>query len=119
MAIKSKNAFGSKANIETAKTSGIIDEYDILYLDDGEIAWIDKTKNTIISTPRTQRDIVVSSVGSFDETDGNKIAAGKTLEEAINIVANSVLPKAQEKTLQSAKDYADTVAVGSVGVVEF
>jgi hypothetical protein len=119
MAIKSKNAFGSKANIETAKTNGMIDEYDILYLDDGEIAWLDKSKNTVINTPRTQEDIVVSSVDSFDETDGNKIAAGKTLEEAIKIVANSVLPKAQEKTLQSAKDYADTVAGGSVDVVEF
>lgn len=119
MAIKSKNAFGSKANIDTAKTNGMIDEYDILYLDNGEIGWLDKTKNTVINTPRTQSDIVVSSVDSFDETDGNKIAAGKTLEEAIKIVANSVLPKAQEKTLQSAKDYADTVAGGSVDVVEF
>ena len=119
MAIKSKNEFGSKTNIDTAKTNGIIDEYDILYLDNGEIAWLDKTKNTVINTPRTQSDIVVSSVDSFDETDGNRIAAGKTLEEAINIVANSVLPKAQEKTLQSAKDYADTVAVGSVDEVEF
>lgn len=119
MIIKSKNAFGSKANIETAKTDGIIDEYDIIYLDNGEIAWLDKTNNTVINTPRTQEDIVVSSVDSFDETDGNKIAAGKTLEEAIEIVANSVLPKAQEKTLQSAKDYADTVAGGGVDVVEF
>lgn len=119
MAIKSKNAFGSKGNIETAKTNGLIDEYDILYLDDGEIGWLDKSKNTVINTPRTQADIVVSSVDNFDETDGNKIVAGKTLEEAINIVANSVLPKAQEKTLQSAKGYADTVAGGSVDVVEF
>lgn len=119
MAIKSKNAFGSKENIETAKASGLVDEYDILYLDNGEIAWLDKSKNTVMNTPRTQEDIVVSCVDSFDETDGNKIASGKTLEEAIKIVANSVLPKAQEKTLQSAKDYADQVSGGSVDVVEF
>lgn len=119
MAIKSKNAFGSKSNIETAKENGLVDEYDILYLDNGEIAWIDKSKNTVINTPRTQEDIVVSCVDSFDETGGNKIASGKTLEEAVKIVAQSVLPKIKEETLQSAKDYADTVAGGSVDVVEF
>ena len=37
MAEISNHAFGSKANIETAKTEGIIDAYDVLFLDTKEI----------------------------------------------------------------------------------
>ena len=37
MAMLSKNAFGSKEKIENAMKSGLIDEYDIVYLDNGEI----------------------------------------------------------------------------------
>lgn len=115
----SKNAFGSKSAIDTAKESGLIDEYDIIYLDNGEIAWLDKGKNTVVNTPRTQEDIIISCVDNFDEADGNKIVSGKTLEEAVKIVAQSVLPKVKEETLQSAKDYTDTVAGSGVYVVEF
>ena len=119
MAKLSKAAFGSKANIETAKENGLIDEYDILYLDDGEIAWIDKSKNTVVHTPRIQEDIEVSCVESADEADGNKIAAGKTLDETVKLIAQSILPKVKEETLQSAKDYADQISGGVVEVVEF
>ena len=119
MAIKSKNAFGSKANIKTAKENGLVDEYDILYLDDGEIAWIDKNNNTVFNTPRTQEDIVISCVDNIGDTGSNTITSGKTLEEAVKIVAQSVLPKIKEETLKSAKDYADQVSSGSVDVVEF
>lgn len=37
----SKHAFGSKANIETAKEAGTINERDVLFLDNREIGWID------------------------------------------------------------------------------
>lgn len=45
MAGKSKNAFGSLANIESALQSGTIDAYDILFLDgetEPKVGWIDK-----------------------------------------------------------------------------
>lgn len=119
MAKLSKAAFGSKANIETAKTNGVIDQFDILYLDDGEFGWLDKSGNTVLHTPRIQEDINVPCVNSVDETNGNKIAAGKTLDEAVKIIAQSILPKVKEETLQSAKDYADQISGGVVEVVEF
>ena len=97
----------------------MVDVYDILYLDDGEIAWLDKNKNTVFNTPRTQEDIVVSCVDGFGEDGGNTITSGKTLEEAVKIVAQSVLPKVKEETLKTAKDYTDQVANASVEVVEF
>ncbi len=119
MAKLSKAAFGSKANIETAKAAGTIDQFDILYLDDGEFGWLDKSGNTVLHTPRIQEDINVSCVNNIDETNGNKIAAGKTMEEAVKLIAQSILPKIKEETLQSAKDYADQISGGVVEVVEF
>lgn len=119
MANMSKNAFGSKENIETAKANGLVDEYDILYLDNGEIAWIDKSKNTIVNTPRTQADIAITCVDGNGEMEEGKIASGKTLEEAIKILAQTVLPKMKEEMLQSAKDYTDQNSGGNVDVVEF
>lgn len=119
MAKLSKAAFGSKENIETAKDNGVIDEFDILYLDNGELAWIDKSKNIVIHTPRIQEDIEVSCVDGVDEAGANKIASGKTLDETVKLIAQSILPKVKEETLQSAKDYADQVTGGVIEVVEF
>lgn len=62
MANLSKHAFGSKANIETAKQEGKIDAYDVLFLDNGETGWIDKDGETQLATPRTQTPIVVNGV---------------------------------------------------------
>lgn len=119
MAKLSKAAFGSKANIETAKAAGTIDQFDILYLENGEFGWLDKSGNTVLHTPRIQEDIEVSCVENADEADGGKIAAGKTMEEAVKLIAQSILPKVKEETLQSAKDYTDQNSSGVVEVVEF
>ena len=43
--LKSKTAFGSKENLPSALEAGTIDEYDVAYLSNGEIAWVDKEKN--------------------------------------------------------------------------
>lgn len=55
MAMLSKNAFGSKEKIENAMKSGLIDEYDIVYLDNGEIAWVDRTKKLVFNTRSEER----------------------------------------------------------------
>lgn len=45
MADKSKHAFGTSANLQSALDSGAIDAYDILFLDgdtDPKLGWVDK-----------------------------------------------------------------------------
>lgn len=111
MAMLSKNAFGSREKIENAMSSGLIDEYDILYLDNGEIAWVDKSKNIVFNTPRTQGDIEVSDGGMV-------IKSGQTLDEAIKEITQAILPKIKESTLEAAKKYADEVASSPIEIVE-
>lgn len=49
--MKAKHAFGSSSNIESAKSAGKIDAYDILFLDgdtDPKVGWLDKDGNVRI-----------------------------------------------------------------------
>lgn len=45
---RSKHAFGSEANVDVALSQGLIDAYDILFLDEKKIGWIDKNGNKVI-----------------------------------------------------------------------
>lgn len=55
--LKSRHAFGSEANIDAALASGAIDEYDILFLREGKIGWIDGKGNKVI-LPGSQVKVV-------------------------------------------------------------
>ena len=61
---KSKHAFGAEANIDSALQQGIIDAYDILFLNEGKIGWIDKDGNKVIIEDKKQ----VVTVESLPET---------------------------------------------------
>lgn len=95
--LKSKHAFGSKENIETAKGNGLIDEYDVLFLDNGEVAWLDKENNTVINTPRTQTDIIVNGVTGLGIANGETIPAGKTIDEVVKMLIQKAIPAAYTK----------------------
>lgn len=45
---RSKHAFGSLANVDSALEQGLIDAYDVLFLSEGKIGWIDKNGNKVI-----------------------------------------------------------------------
>lgn len=47
--LKSRHAFGSEAKIQDALTAGAIDAYDILFLDEKQIGWIDKNGEVVIA----------------------------------------------------------------------
>lgn len=97
MAQKTKVAFGDKANIQAAKESGAIDEYDILLLNNGEVGWIDKEKNTVINTPRTQNDIVVNGVTGLGIENGSTISAGATIDEVVRMLVQKAIPATYSK----------------------
>ena len=92
-----KHAFGAKENIETAKASGAINEYDVLHLTNGEIAWIDKDNNTVINTPRTQTDITVNGVTGLGIGNGETISAGASIDDIVRMLVQKAVPASYTK----------------------
>lgn len=86
MALNAKHAFGNKDRIESAKTAGTIDAYDILFLDNKEIGWLDKNGNTVISTSRTQTDISVNGVTGLGIANNATIPAGTSFDELVKML---------------------------------
>lgn len=52
--LKSRHAFGSLANVDSALDQGLIDAYDILFLKEGKIGWIDADGNKVILEDKAQ-----------------------------------------------------------------
>ena len=92
-----KHAFGAKENIESAKASGAINEYDVLHLTNGEIAWIDANNNTVINTPRTQTDITVNGVTGLGIGNGETISAGASIDEIVKMLVQKAVPATYTK----------------------
>lgn len=49
MTTKAKHAFGSELNIQNALNEGKINAYDILFLDEKKVGWIDKNGEVVIA----------------------------------------------------------------------
>lgn len=94
---KSKVGFGRREDIESAKSSGLIDEYDILLLDNGEVGWLDAEKETVINTPRTQTSIQVNGVTGLGIENGTTIEAGKSMDEIIKMLVQKTVPATYTK----------------------
>ena len=92
MAVISKHAFGSKENIDTAKTNGTIGPQDVLFLDNREIGWIAKDGSTVISTSRTQEAITVNGVTGLGIANGATISAGTSLDDFVKMVVQKAIP---------------------------
>lgn len=105
MASMSKNAFGSKANIESAKAAGTIDQYDVLYLDTQEIGWIDKNGDTVISTTRTQAPIEVNGVTGLGIGNGETIPAGTSVDDIVKMLVQKAVPATYTKPTVSLGNY--------------
>lgn len=92
MANLSRHAFGDKNNIETAKAVGSVDEYDILFLNNGEIGWVDKNKNTIINTPRTQTEHTLNGVSLGALNNGDTVPSNISIDEFIAMITQKAIP---------------------------
>lgn len=97
MANLSKHAFGAKENIETAKANGSIDAFDVIFMTNGEMGWVDKDNNTVINTPRTQTDITVNGVTSLGINNGATIAAGASIDEIVKMLVQKAIPATYTK----------------------
>ena len=98
---QSKHAFGSKANIETAKANGTINNYDVLFLDNREIAWVAKDGSTVTSTSRTQEPITVNGVTGLGIANGATIPAGTSFDDFVRMVIQKAIPATYTKPTMS------------------
>ena len=93
----SKHAFGSKENIESAKANGTIDEYDVIFLDNGEIGWVDKDKKTVINTPRTQKAHTLNGVSLGALSDGDTVPLDVSFDEFVEMITKKPIPATYTK----------------------
>ena len=127
--LRSKHAFGSLANVDAAIASGAIDAYDILFLKEGKIGWIDKDGNKVIAEGKQQVVVVealpetgeeavlyvVNSVGyTWNGTEFKPISEAAGLDES---AIDEKIAEAKASVLEEAKAYADEQA--SIEIVEF
>lgn len=126
--LKSRHAFGSELGVDKALADGLIDAYDILFLNEGKIGWIDKEGNKVILEDKKQ----VVSVDELPEVgdgetvyiydskfylwNGDEFVTTTTTgmdEEAVNAKVH--------EALEAANDYTDQQIANAVSteVVEF
>lgn len=131
--LRSKHAFGSEANVDSALASGKIDAYDILFLNEGKIGWIDGNGEKVIienklqvvsvdTLPEVGEEgilYVENSIGYTWNGEEFKPIGGSTIvnEE----VVDDKIEAANTATLDEAKNYIDEqlANVSSNVVVEF
>jgi hypothetical protein len=134
MADKARHAFGRSEGIDNALQNGIIDAYDILFLDGDsnmpKVGWIDKNGNKVIVEDKEQ----VVHVDVLPEADGDQnviyifedaayiwngtecipLSKDTDLSELENEVANKVDAATVETMIEEA-----VAKVTAVEVVEF
>lgn len=97
MANTTKHAFGAKDNLETAKTAGTINAYDVFHLDNGETGWVDKNGNIVMHADRSQQAHTLNgaTVGSLQS--GDTIPAGLTMDELLTLITQKAIPATYTK----------------------
>lgn len=125
--LRSRHAFGSEANVDSALEQGKIDALDVLFLDEGKIGWIDKNGNKVIlenakqvipvdELPETGISTAIYICnGKFyywDETGFKSPASEGGVDE-------STVNTKVEEAVASANAYTDEQIANAVTVVEF
>lgn len=97
MAKMAKHAFGSEAKVDEALAAGTIDAYDILFLNEGKVGWIDKDGHKVIAEDKTSENIVVNGVTGLGVPNGSTIPAGKTINDVVKMLVQKAIPATYAK----------------------
>lgn len=105
MAEKARHAFGNSENLQNAIDTGVIDSYDILFLDgetDPKVGWIDRDGNTVIVKSTATLE---GQVANLETEMSNKIStteAETKINEVVTEKVNTVVSE-QVETIVSEK----------------
>ena len=118
MATKAKHAFGSEAKIAEALAAGKIDAYDILFLDEKKVGWINKSGEVVIA----EADLsgveaeLATKANVSDVTALETEIATKASAEEVESLGAEVETKVDAATVKSMiEEYSGAV----IEVVEF
>lgn len=138
MAEQARHAYGTSANIQTALTNGVIDAYDVLFLDgdtEPKIGWVDKNGNVRIVESPTQVVTVTELPVAGEENviyiyndeayiwNGtqcvtiSKATDVSALEQDIAALETEMATKVDEATVDSK--ISEAVSAATVEVIEF
>jgi hypothetical protein len=128
---KSKHAFGSEANVDNALQQGLIDAYDILFLAEGKIGWIDKNGQKVILEDRQQVKVVselprpgdIEVIYIYNSKmyiwDGAEYTS-PTVEGGVDeTTVDEKIGVAVQEVADAANAYTDTQIDAALEVVEF
>lgn len=134
MAMKAKHAFGSEENVSKALAEGKIDTYDILFLDEKKVGWVNKSGEIVIAetdlsgveaeiaTKADAADVTaleteMATKASTEEVEalGNQIATKADTTE-VEALGNEVATKVDAATVQSM---IEKYSAAVIEVVEF
>ncbi len=128
---KSKHAFGSEANVDNALQQGLIDAYDILFLAEGKIGWIDKNGQKVILEDRQQVKVVselprpgdIEVIYIYNSKmyiwDGTEYTS-PTVEGGVDeTTVDEKIGVAVQEVADAANAYTDTQIDAALEVVEF
>lgn len=109
MAMKAKHAFGSEKNLQNALSAGKIDAYDILFLDEKKVGWVNKNGEVVIAEPDLSG--IEADISQFESelaTKANAEEVEAKIAEKVNAVeVDEKLEKVATESLASAKAYTD------------
>lgn len=131
--LKSRHAFGSEKDVDSAIAEGKVDAYDILFLSEGKIGWIDKDGNKIILEGK-QQVITVDELPEIGESEvvyiydskfyfwnGSEFVTSASDSGLDESTVDSKIEIAKEEMTNAARAYTDEqiAAAVAVEVVEF
>lgn len=104
---RSKHAFGSEVNVDAALAQGLIDAYDILFLDEKKIGWIDKNGNKVIVENADPAVLEALRAEVAAKADSNTVDA--KIEQAVQdsvAASNAYVDEKVEATVETAVEAA-------------
>lgn len=129
--MKSRHAFGSEENVDSALAQGLIDAYDVLFLSEGKIGWIDKNGSKVILENRQQVMTVseLPAAGSEEVIyiynskmyiwDGSEYVS-PTVEGGVDeTTVDTKIDTAVQEVSDAANAYTDSQIDAALEVVEF
>ena len=123
----SKHAFGSEANVDSAIARGLIDAYDVLFLDEKKIGWIDANGKKVIIDKQIKHVSVLPSVGTMETLyicdsvlyfwDGKKFVPVMTSGDNGGI-SEAVVDAKIKIANAEVKQYADNAVKAATSIID-
>lgn len=106
--MKARHAFGDSENLQNALSSGVIDAYDILFLDgdtEPKIGWVDKNGEVkMVDTDTSDLKDAIATKVTAEEVDTKITKALENLDIDAEVVENYVVSHKPDGTLVDYRD---------------